>query len=85
MNQKIKEERMNIDIVDRIKQIEIQENEIERRRKELGRQQKCQKTKVVECSNIQTRHYVRCDMLDISKFYPNLVLSRCPNKSSSRG
>ena len=29
---------MNIDIVDRIKQIEIQENEIERRRKELGRQ-----------------------------------------------
>ena len=39
MNQKIKEERMNIDIVDRMKQIEIQENEIERRRKELGRQQ----------------------------------------------
>ena len=38
MNQKIKEERMNIDIVDRMKQIEIQENEIERRRKELGRQ-----------------------------------------------
>ena len=38
VNQKIKEERMNIDIVDRIKQIEIQENEIERRRKELGRQ-----------------------------------------------
>ena len=36
-NQKIKEERMNIDIVDRMKQIEIQENEIERRRKELGR------------------------------------------------
>ena len=38
MNQKIKEERMNIDIVDRMKQIEIQENEIERRRKELGGQ-----------------------------------------------
>ena len=37
VNQKIKEERMNIDIVDRMKQIEIQENEIERRRKELGR------------------------------------------------
>jgi len=35
VNQKIKEERMNIDIVDRMKQIEIQENEIERRRKEL--------------------------------------------------
>ena len=44
VNQKIKEERMNIDIVDRMKQIEIQENEIERRRKELGRQQKCQKS-----------------------------------------
>ena len=44
VNQKIKEERMNIDIVDRIKQIEIQENEIERRRKELGRQQKYQKS-----------------------------------------
>ena len=56
MNQKIKEEKMNIDIVDRMKQIEIQENEIERRRKELGRQQKYQKTEVVTCSIIQTRH-----------------------------
>ena len=37
MNQKIKEEKMNIDIVDRMKQIEIQENEIERRSKELGK------------------------------------------------
>ena len=37
MNQKIKEEKMNIDIVDRMKQIEIQENEIERRSRELGK------------------------------------------------
>ena len=37
VNQKIKEEKMNIDIVDRMKQIEIQENEIERRSKELGK------------------------------------------------
>ena len=35
VHQKIKEERMNIDIVDRMKQIEIQEKEIERRRREL--------------------------------------------------
>ena len=37
VNQKIKEEKMNIDIVDRMKQIEIQENEIERRSRELGK------------------------------------------------
>merc|ERR1712152_54394 len=35
VHQRIKEEKMNIDIVDRMKQIEIQEEEIERRRREL--------------------------------------------------
>ena len=35
VHQKIKEEKMNIDIVERMKQIEIQEEEIQRRKKEL--------------------------------------------------
>merc|ERR1712029_14003 len=35
VHQKIKEEKMNIDIVDRMKQIEIQEEEIQRRKLEL--------------------------------------------------
>lgn len=35
VHQKIKEEKMNIDIVDRMKQIEIQEEEIQRRKREL--------------------------------------------------
>jgi len=35
VHQKIKEENMNIDIVERMKQIEIQEQEIQRRKKEL--------------------------------------------------
>ena len=36
VHQKIKEEKMNIDIIDRMKQIEIQEEEIQRRKRELG-------------------------------------------------
>ena len=35
MHQRIKEETMNIEIVDRMNQIEIQEKEIERRKREL--------------------------------------------------
>lgn len=35
VHQKIKEEKMNIDIIDRMKQIEIQEEEIQRRKREL--------------------------------------------------
>ena len=53
IQQRIKEEKMNIDIVDRVNQIDIEEKEIERRRKELQSRLMVRNKNGPQCTNHQ--------------------------------